>query len=60
MRRIYLPQYSAAPILRPDGNPWAIATPFLKGGKNIYDHVHDISDRYGPFPDQAKEAALPA
>jgi ectoine hydroxylase-related dioxygenase (phytanoyl-CoA dioxygenase family) len=57
MRRIYLPQYSAAPILRPDGRPWAIATPFLKDGQSIYDHANDSPDRYGPFPDKAKEAA---
>ncbi|HEX4156666.1 MAG TPA: phytanoyl-CoA dioxygenase family protein [Acidobacteriaceae bacterium] len=57
MRRIYLPQYSAAPIDRPDGKPWAMATPFLKGSKNIYNHADDTADRYGPFPDKAKEAA---
>lgn len=51
MRRIYLPQYSAEPILRPDGKPWAMATPFLKGGKLIYDHERDTSVRNGPFPD---------
>jgi ectoine hydroxylase-related dioxygenase (phytanoyl-CoA dioxygenase family) len=56
MRRIYLPQYSAAPILRPDGKPWAMATPFLKGGKNIYDHNQDTSVRFGPFPDPSKDA----
>ena len=57
MRRIYLPQYSATPILRPDGKPWAMATPFLKDGKNIYDHANDHPDRYGPFPDVSKDAA---
>ncbi|MGC2403210.1 MAG: phytanoyl-CoA dioxygenase family protein [Acidobacteriaceae bacterium] len=57
MRRIYLPQYSAAPILRPDGKPWAMATPFLKEGKNVYDHDGDTPDRYGPFPDKSKEGA---
>ncbi len=57
MRRIYLPQYSAAPIDRPDGKPWAIATPFLKDGKNIYNHAEDSPERYGPFPDKAKDAA---
>jgi hypothetical protein len=35
MRRIYLPQYSASPITRPDGKPWAMAT-------NIYNHVEDV------------------
>jgi len=57
MRRIYLPQYSSAPILRPDGKPWAMATPFLSGGRNIYDHANDAADKYGPFPDKTKEAA---
>jgi hypothetical protein len=50
MRRIYLPQYSAAPIKRPDGKPWAMATPFLQGGKNIYDRAGDTPEKYGPFP----------
>jgi hypothetical protein len=57
MRRIYLPQYSAAPILRPDGLPWAIATPFLKQGKNIYNHAGDTKENYGPFPEVKKEEA---
>lgn len=57
MRRIYLPQYSAAPILRPDGKPWAMATPFLKDGENIYDHAGDSPDRYGPFPQAAADRA---
>lgn len=57
MRRIYLPQYSAAPIRRPDGKPWAMATPFLKDGRNIYNHADDTSERYGPFPDKTKDAA---
>lgn len=56
MRRVYLPQYSAKPILRPDGKPWAIATPFLKDGKNIYDHLGDAVELYGPFPDKAKDS----
>jgi ectoine hydroxylase-related dioxygenase (phytanoyl-CoA dioxygenase family) len=55
MRRIYLPQYSGAPILRPDGKPWAMAVPFLKDGKNIYDHTSDLPETYGPFPDKAKD-----
>jgi ectoine hydroxylase-related dioxygenase (phytanoyl-CoA dioxygenase family) len=50
MRRIYLPQYSAAPILRPDGKPWAMATPFLNNGKNIYHHAGDTAEDFGPFP----------
>ena len=57
MRRIYLPQYSATPILRPDGRPWAMATPFLKEGVNIYDHDGDTSAAYGPFPETSKGAA---
>lgn len=57
MRRIYLPQYSAKPISRPDGKPWAMATPFLKDGKNIYNHPEDTAERYGPFPEKVKDAA---
>ena len=57
MRRIYLPQYSAAPILRADGEPWAIATPFLKDGKNIYDRAQDTKENYGPFPETKTEEA---
>lgn len=57
MRRVYLPQYSSAPIRRPDGKPWAMATPFLAGGMNIYDHAADTPDHYGPFPDKSKDAA---
>jgi len=55
MRRIYLPQYSGAPIPRPDGKPWAMATPFLKDGKNVYDHAGDTEEKYGPFADKKKE-----
>lgn len=50
MRRIYLPQYSPTPILRPDGKPWAMATPFLQNGANVYDHDSDSAEAFGPFP----------
>ena len=52
MRRVYLPQYSSAPILRPDGKPWAMATPFIRGGQVVYDHAGDTADRCGPFPER--------
>ena len=55
MRRIYLPQYSGAPIPRPDGKPWAMATLFLNDGKNVYDHAGDTEEKYGPFADKKKE-----
>ena len=35
MRRVYLPQYSSVPILKPDGAPVYIAEPFLKNGQII-------------------------
>jgi hypothetical protein len=57
MRRIYLPQYGSAPLLRPDGKPWALATPFLKDGVNVYDHSRDTPEAYGPFPDKAKASS---
>lgn len=50
MRRIYLPQYSADPIRRPDGKPWAMAVPFLNDGEIVYDPAEDTVERYGPFP----------
>jgi ectoine hydroxylase-related dioxygenase (phytanoyl-CoA dioxygenase family) len=54
MRRIYLPQYSGAPIKRPDGKPWAMATPFLKAGRSVYDHANDTAEKFGPFPAEKK------
>jgi hypothetical protein len=53
MRRVYLPQYSGTPLVRPDGTPWALTTPFLEGGKNIYDHAGDTPEKYGPLPRKA-------
>jgi hypothetical protein len=52
MRRIYLPQYSSAPIHRPDGKPWAMATPFIQGGKVVYNRADDTAEKYGPFPEK--------
>jgi len=56
MRRIYLPQYSATPILHPEGGLWAQGVPFLQDGKNVYDHAQDTAERYGghPAPGKAK------
>lgn len=34
-RRIYLPQYSSAPILKPDGTPFYIAESFLQNGIRV-------------------------
>ena len=48
MRRVYLPQYSAEPIVKKDGKLWAMATPFLKDGEIIFDHENDTVERYGP------------
>lgn len=52
MRRVYLPQYSAEPILRTDGTIWAQAVPFLEDGKNVYDHAADIKAREGKKQDR--------
>ncbi|RYG55846.1 phytanoyl-CoA dioxygenase family protein, partial [bacterium] len=36
MRRIYLPQYSAEPILRPkDGQVFNLAVPFVRDGEQV-------------------------
>ena len=50
MRRVYLPQYSAEPILGPDGRPRTMAVPFLSGGRVVYDHAGDTAGNHGPFP----------
>lgn len=42
MRRIYLPQYSSEPILKPTGEVHALATPFLKDGEIVYDPKADL------------------
>jgi hypothetical protein len=33
-----------------------MATPFLSGGKNVYDHAGDTADKFGPFPAEKKPA----
>ena len=48
MRRIYLPQYSAAPIGGDEIKEWAMAVPFVKDGKIIYDAAGDLAEKYGP------------
>ncbi len=35
MRRVYLAQYAAKPILKADGSPWGLAEPFLKNGQRV-------------------------
>ncbi len=50
MRRIYLPQYCATPLLKPDGSLCALGVPFLKDGKNVYDRDHDTAVNYGGHP----------
>ena len=48
MRRVYLPQYAAAPIhLSGSGERLNLAVPFLQGGENIYDASTDCSNRWG-------------
>ena len=41
MRRVYLTQYSAEPLLRSDGPLWGDAVPFLKSGETVYDPETD-------------------
>ena len=43
MRRVYLGQYSDTIIRASNGKPWGLATPFLKDGKNIYNHESDTA-----------------
>ena len=41
MRRVYLTQYSAEPLISSDGTLWGDAVPFVKGGANVYDPEAD-------------------
>ncbi len=47
MRRVYLPQYSGEVINNTNGQRWALATPFCKDGKNVYNHADDKAEKYG-------------
>jgi ectoine hydroxylase-related dioxygenase (phytanoyl-CoA dioxygenase family) len=47
-RRVFLPQYSAEPILNEAGDLWAQAVPFVKNGVNVYDHEADMASRGMP------------
>ncbi len=48
MRRVYLPQYAAAPIVNSQtGEQMNLAVPFLKDGRIIYDHASDTAERWG-------------
>lgn len=49
MRRVYLPQYSSAPIGGDDVRSWAMAVPFVRDGQIIYDAEGDRAELYGPF-----------
>ncbi len=52
MRRIYLAQYSAEPILNQHDTYWAQAVPFLRDGQRTYDRETDTAERWGPFPQE--------
>ncbi|NQU39798.1 MAG: phytanoyl-CoA dioxygenase family protein [Lentisphaerae bacterium] len=45
MRRVYLTQYSAEPILKQDGGLWGQAVPFLENGDVVYDYAADMAAR---------------
>ena len=48
MRRVYLAQYSAQPIMQSDGETrWAQAVPFISGGRIVYDREADTEETYG-------------
>lgn len=48
MRRVHLPQYSSEPILSSTGKLWALAVPFVKDGRIVYDPATDTPAKYGP------------
>lgn len=43
MRRVHLAQYSSEPILNQEDKLWAMAVPFLKDGRNVYDKKADMT-----------------
>ena len=43
-RRAYLAQYSSEPIRRARGGLWAQATPFIKGGRFVYNQAADLEE----------------
>jgi len=48
LRRVYLPQYSAEPIVKSDGSgKWGMAVPFVKDGEIVYDPEGDTAEKYG-------------
>lgn len=50
VRRVYLPQYSSAPIRGSNGELWGMAVPFLRGGQVVYEPAQDTASRHGPRP----------
>lgn len=50
MRRIYLAQYSAEPLMSTTGKLWAQAVPFVKDGVVVYDRKTDTAAKYGGHP----------
>lgn len=48
MRRVYLPQYSRAPILTSQGDLWALGVPFVRDGQVVYDPATDTAECFGP------------
>jgi ectoine hydroxylase-related dioxygenase (phytanoyl-CoA dioxygenase family) len=48
MRRVYLPQYSKAPIMRSDGSGhWGMAVPFVRDNTIIYNRTADTAAAHG-------------
>lgn len=50
LRRVYLPQYTGTPLLKPDGSRWAMTVPFVKDGRIVYDHATDTAKNHGGHP----------
>jgi len=48
MRRVYLPQYAPAPLHHSEtGEQFNLAVPFVRNGRNIYDHKGDTPENWG-------------
>ena len=47
MRRVYLTQYSAEPLMSVSGERSCLAVPFVKNGEISYDHENNTAAQYG-------------
>jgi len=60
MRRVYLAQYIAERIVRPDGELCGMCVPFVRDGRIVYDPNDDTAERHGPHHESPRAAKTSA